>query len=75
MASPAYEQDSGYESFASDVTGIADEELQRREIQKKARELRIAERGKQLMEEREKKGWRITYKALLMDYLVLLNQK
>ena len=75
MASPAYEQDSGYESIASDVTGVADEELQRREIQKKARELRIAERGIQLMEEHEKKGWRITYKALLMDYLVLLNQK
>ena len=55
MASPAYEAPSDYDSAVSDFTGVADEELQRREIRKKAQELRIAETGRRLMEEHEKK--------------------
>ena len=55
MAGPDYPSPTDYDSFDSDVTGYADSTLQRRDLEKRAKELAIAERGTQLLEEHEKK--------------------
>jgi hypothetical protein len=46
MSSPSYPPPSDYESVNSDFTGYADSEVQRREVQKRARHLVMAEKAK-----------------------------
>ena len=61
MTGPDYPSPTDYDSFDRDVTGYADSVLLKRDLEKKAKELAIAERGTQLLEEHEKKSCKITF--------------
>ena len=63
MSSPSYPPPSEYESADTDFTGYADSELERREVQKRARYLAMADRAKQNLEEHVKQ----TAKGLFDD--------
>ena len=51
---PSYPPPSDYESVPSDFTGYADSEVERRKVEKRARNLAMAERAKQDLEEHVK---------------------